>query len=278
MKLEPPAEIIEAQDDDLVSYSVICADAQNARVSHAACYSTFLDGGYGRYTDATGIRCYPCAKTNWHPGKKSVLSNVMFTRWMKLCRAHNLIPRDTVEITVKKQTCNFPIESLKKHQIYTALCCYRWSQNQPVIPWTILTILKANPKIHFFQALQYALATHCFQTGHTFLPYNNRDAIAYNLNYRIPNTNFIPAIVANLFLGNDEILRKYNVNFSTIASIEAYWTQLRFIPPEVGNAKKLNAVNADDILWDGWALLFETGPCKDEITLIYDRIVKDRKK
>jgi len=258
---------IQNRYDDYVSFNVVSSSGRKiATYNQSACYADVMEGTNRKHD----VRCLPLLNDGDY---FTPLSNNVFNQWCRLCAKHGLMAKDT-KIN-DKQECLFKRGNV--NTMYAGLCCYRWSQNQPAIPWLVVRILKQNSKIHFYQALQYALHKYVTNTNHSFLPYSIGDAGWHcDLDYAIPAANILVSVLTSWFFKEPPETAK---NGSVMESIEAYWIKLGFTPPDmgVGNKNKpfhLKSIN--DVLWDGWAALFDVKPEKDTLIETYTRIKENR--
>lgn len=116
------------------------------------------------------------------PEIKSLMSGREYFKWIRLCQDHGLVPLEAeAHRKGKLNYLTIPKRNYNRHIIYAALCCYRWSENKPRIPLTVVRLLAANPNIDFFQALHFALGKYLtwMYGNHSFLPISVLEANTY---------------------------------------------------------------------------------------------------
>jgi len=262
MKILIPKKIKNATEyGDHVSFAIETKGVigQHSRYENWNCYMQCM-GSLDQK-----IHCYPVE------GESSALPKSVFERWVKLCIQNGLMPKTTDVATEKnRHICVFNGAEQSAHTMYTALCCYRWSQKQPAIAWTVVVALAKNPKLDFFQALQYALNIYVQNSNHCFLPYNYGNQQHWNLNYPILGRSLVPAIAAKAFFVNDKSIKRKR---ATINEIELIWIKWGFKPPDLAT---VIAQDQEDILWSGWSELFRIQPDKKALTAAYEQIKGSR--
>jgi len=286
MNFEIPEEIVEVSKNhpytkDTVSFASTKNGGAESVYENNICYSTVMS-----QLMECDIRCFPeQVGTGRAP---SVLPPEMYKQWMELCIKHHWLPPNTTfQIEERNHTCLIPCAGMTRHEMYAALCCYRWSQNQPRIPWMILKLMEQFPKIHFYQAVQYTHSLYVEDPVHSFLAFHNasRNKLVPGIQYQVSNMNLLLSVVAKWFFAKDDAGNspaKAAAQSYTITELESYLKKLGFTPPEVGApteteaTKRFHTKTVEDILWDGWAELFEVKPDKTAIEETFDKLAKVR--
>lgn len=138
--------------------------------------TTTYNGAEPHSTDHLGVACYAkhmttlgCDEYTLYPNRRdSILPKETYFNWVNLCKSIGLIPTDAVPDRLGPHNTLFiPRNGYSKHQIYAAMCCYRWSENQSQLVYVATKAAKTLP-VHFGQALHYAAGTYITLTGHSF--------------------------------------------------------------------------------------------------------------
>lgn len=147
-------EKIKSRNSDYVSFDTSIDGIKFHEHKNKPCYAGYMGDNLTKYV----FRC--------RPNGEFVLSNTMFKEWINLCKKNYLVPKKSMVFG----NC-LRIDGRNSHQktVYAALCCYRWADSTPEIPWLVVTILRKNPKIHFFQALYYSIIQYSRNSGHSFI-------------------------------------------------------------------------------------------------------------
>ncbi len=137
-------------------------------------YVSFKSGGVLSSNQA----CFQAIKSNfgkediWFYQNKSLTNGKlpleMYATWIDLCKEHCLIPKTAkVDQTDKDGIfCFIPKGSGNFHQYYAASSCCRWADSMPRLCYATMELCRSG-KIHFFQALHYAMAKYVTNTGHS---------------------------------------------------------------------------------------------------------------
>lgn len=108
-----------------------------------------------------------------HQRVKSRLPAEVFLKWIDMCMDVGLVPQEARPDTENAQnSLHIPCRGYNRHLIYSALCCYRWTDTYPAIPYMMATLCERKPSLDFFQVLHYVMALHgTFANGdHCFIP------------------------------------------------------------------------------------------------------------
>ena len=263
----------EHSSSDYVSFKAI--DKKTKHEYHnkrTACYA-----GYLSVAKVYNFNCYPV-------DSESVLPFDIFTQWMELCKQNGLMPLKTsVENKDGKNTCIIP--GSNRHITYAALCCYRWSENQPSIPWLTIKLMEANPSINFFQALHFALGKIVKIHAHSFscicADPDANTTLGSGSTFRVANTNLLPSIAMSAFFTKNK-RGKSKANKATgghtYIEINKLISEMGFTIPEIGvnknETKLLQVPNLEDVLREDWKVLYEKKIPKERLINYYEETLE----
>jgi len=234
---------------------------------------------------------------------KSVLPSTEFLRWVELCKEHGLMPLSTTaESKDGGNYCTIHGKGASRHCVYAALCCYRFADSTPQIPWLIVKLLEKNPKIHFFQALHYVFSGYVRNSGHSFsilanYVYQTGDIsnLKTNLMHSLGLCYFFKRYADGKSLADKLEEPKPSANYpgtayayggyqyygtTTTGEVGAFIKRSGFgIADLKSNPKLLHLNNLEDVLWPEWRPLYETDkmPEKNWLVDFFDSVMKEHK-
>lgn len=130
------------RDNDLVSFSYRRNDEPIVSRESVDCYSKCMS-------------FLPECELTLYSKDKSILPFEIFSEWIRLCQTNGLVvPNAQVKEDSRGNVLIIP-QNNHHHQVYSSLCCFRWSENQPECPHIVVET--KNPELDFFQVLHYAL-------------------------------------------------------------------------------------------------------------------------
>jgi len=293
--IEVPDTIVKRASANSISDYV---KANKKAYDNAACYSTVMQS-----LQKSDFDLYP------KKGQKSVLPKAVYERWMALCQQHGMLPMNaTWETKAGKNYCHFSGKKQNRHITYAGLCCYRWTENQPILPYMAVHVYESTPFISFFQAFHYAQAKYLHFTNHNFTSITK--GLAYSAaGASIISTNLLLGLgIKLLFMptatGKTSANLAIHKTGTTISRIDAMVRKLGFTTPEmcfdyqdvkgiyyyntkesdlkklreVGLKKKLMHVpELKDLLWSDWAKIYvQKRITKAWLLEYYDEVMKAR--
>lgn len=134
-----------------------------------ACYANFF--GQLNKNPSLAFKAIATKAYSKNIDSKSLLSEKSYENWINLCRKYRLISpkiktytKDTKRILEILDTA-----LLNRHQIYLALCCFRFAESYTPIVLQVLELMKLNPKTTFWQVLYFCLSTGVYNINHSFI-------------------------------------------------------------------------------------------------------------
>lgn len=150
----PPA--IQVKSDAVTYTAIHNKTEQRQEMLKAACYGSHM-ATLSQYL----FVCKPCSSFT--------LENEAYLEWMSLCHENHLLPYSAEWfIEKKKPYARIPGGNVSKHQVYTALCCYRFAESYPPLVYSTVKLLEKNPELDFFQVLHFGLSKYSPGAGHSF--------------------------------------------------------------------------------------------------------------
>ena len=196
---------------------------------------------------------------------------------MLLCQKNGCVPLEHTIFYSEKDKNYFKLScnNFNYNITYAALCCFRWAENQPALPWTVVNILRINPKINFFQALHYAMLTYVSNYGHNFIPL----AIMRGNYGQFPlqQTSLIHSIgMYHFFLGKESFASKEKNQNNCYVAIEKQIKALGFTPKDysAGPVALFDVQQEENILDERWAKFYNPTFQKDKSVEYFNREFK----
>lgn len=197
---------------------------------------------------------YSYAGSRFHDGT-SALTAKEFIQWVRLCKRHGLIPKTA---KVKRKGKQNILELVKpelydRHVLFSALCCYRFSEVKPGMIWQLLQHMKARPKPHFWQAFHYAITRHWPGGAHNFVAMG------------IGRIDFAEACGCQMLFEKGTIRQRRLNSMSTQTAVANAGREFQ----------GMSVSKPSDVLQPCWKPLFTTPkPTKTELHRIYNEGIK----
>jgi len=150
---------VKKSPNDYVSYHQLNPDGTEKEYEGAACYAAIMAS-----LTKIAVRCRAKVKDSLSVDKDHYLT------WMKLCKRHRLVPRKAIYYSEDgKNFLEIPAGVYDKHIVYSALCCYRFSESFAPMVWQIVEHSEKLDGVTFWQLLHYGLSNHyTYGAGHSF--------------------------------------------------------------------------------------------------------------
>lgn len=247
---------------DLVTFGI---KFPTSKINNVYGYKTTKKNGFDYYNN---VACYSnimgcldeseiiCEPTN----NVKTLSEDTFAAWINLCKQNHLV---LPEVEIKENnSIYFPCKKRNKHHVYATLCCYRWSDFQPYIPYTVLKLMEVGDR-NFYQCLHYALLNYSVNYGHSFINVSN-EASGYDTGSKWLGWG----LGASLFFtpdkdGNRQCDKHYSKTEATFNAILAMLRRYKITQDILKVNKKI------DVLRKEWTPYFGRSSCN--ITRLIDR-------
>lgn len=244
------------RSDDYVSFSYRRNGDAKFDLENVACYSTCMT-------------FLPECEFTLYSKDKSKLPFGIFSEWIRLCQANGLVVPDArVEEGPRGNVLVIPQNNHNHHQIYSSLCCFRWSENQPGCPYVAAET--KNPELDFFQVLHYALLEgNVYYSHHSFTviltPHGNGMYAQCNRKELIAAKLFIPYSIglAGFFRGFPEPIFKTSTPLGGTQNTITYLVQNWGLSTD---NKKLYVASTTNLLSPKLAPLYRKLPTVEEIT------------
>jgi len=241
MSIVPPSNIINAMNE-YVSYQAYDAVHGVQQIhTNEACYSA-IRSEFSRYE----ITLIP---------KKSnpAIDEDLYFRWMNICRLYKILPEGCLFYKENKELkMKIPAKTYTRHEIYSALCCYRWiSCNQRMI-WHILQLQDTLKDVTFWQILHYCFSKYIDNVNHSFV---NIGKCSY-----LDNKNLALTIACKEYFKDRNKLIRYDDSYlnNSISSFSLSFGCFR--------------VKKGDIITNKYTKMYEIDATKEELTELFNKI------
>ncbi len=193
---------------------------------------------------------------------KSLLPFDVFRKYINLCQANGLVNKDaTVSGEEGKNQLIVP-KGQNKHRVYTTLCCYRWSENQPGMAFALVGALEKFPEIDFYQAFHYGCARRVYWPLHSFHTIIMAKS-TYNNGLGENGLLYVPHSLALAHTYRNGIIDKFCSTGYTANAIEAEMGKLKFPECRTEGAKKYRLKEIDHILSPKMTKLYKETPAPE---------------
>lgn len=296
--IDIPKDIKRRSGSDTVSYQVR-NDGKNKTSHSAACYASHMG-----QLSVIEMWCHRDKKSAYGSVSDGELPGELFVKWMHVLKEHRLAPVDCEASFDKDGNHLYIPRGYSKHQVYSALCGYRWAESIAPMPYTVLKLIETRPQISFWQILHYALANYVVAYGHSWTHLIQTPAGSYCSQNNGQSMNLASSLAFPFFWNRMRRNRTekqtkqaalYNAGY-TCDAVGKIATELA--PPEKMMAGKRNVNmhpflidgNSDSILDPKWTILYayaESASQAPDLSVatvgadlkrLYDLIVKDDKK
>lgn len=263
--IDVPKELISVHDS--VWFTGIYDGKRKTFKGHS-CYSAYTHNTKNVLPKTT-LECTPNQTST--PSQK--LSADIYQKWMDLCKEHYLVPKEA-ECFSKEDGNYFTLngKGLNRHQIYAALCCFRWADSTPRMAYITVKALEENPRLHFFQLIHYVSAKYVVNVNHSFLQIGNTSNYFTIGRFLVDQLNLIYPLCTYLYFKNNVYI---DTKFCYDA-IEQYMKRLKIPVEYIGKNKETNLLVKDreDILREEWAELYRMEFNLEKIKSYYDGVAK----
>jgi len=289
-KVQPPQRtLVNHITGDSVSFLVIYPNGQSQEFQ-AICYR---DGMIDRadYKEKMNERGFVLWSNVDAFGKndhlKAILTADEFFQWIEHCRKANIIAKGMTAYTDAQGIHRLivPRGLYDRHQIYAAMCCFRWADCAPKMVFELLENLKKED-VPFWTALHYGLQGYWYNYNHSFVRIASRSASMYMSD--APSQDLAHSLAAKFWysLSAEERVSRNPNSISSICEVDKVAIELggelteRFqVDRRDKQRPNLFIEEMKTLLTPKWKPLYDLErPTKDELARLYKEITKNDKK
>lgn len=234
-------DFLNNRDHDYVWYDYIRGDKPSASINKGACYATCMS-------------FLPECNFTLRPSDgKSLLPFDVFKKYIELCKENGIVNKDvSVDGSEGNNRLLIP-KGHNRHKVYSTLCCYRWSENQPGVAYATVKALEQYPEIDFFQAFHYGCARRAYWLIHSF-HYILAEKSTYNTGLGnngllyVPNSMILAHAFRNEKKNNKTLVENMSNSGYTTDAINSLMIGLKFPDCKDANSKKYKIKDLEEIL------------------------------
>lgn len=194
--------------------------------------------------DKIRIKCIPNRSTSFFPKEE-------FLNLIYICKKNGVIPKSAkAGIEDGKNYLFLNGEESDKHQMFAALCIWRWIDSRPRMMFELLWLLKQHPNLTFWETFHYALGSKSIAT-HTFVNFSL-------LYYNCSSLKLSTSIALKRFFQKSSEERK-KIKESTIGAILK----------EIRSFTDMKFENLEELIEGKWSPLYKDNLTEKEIEKKY---------